>query len=132
MKEFIYFYYNTGAIFQTVKSSSPISTQGTPSGLGVIDGNCDIDKSYIDIYDYYVLKSKTESPATIDKTTIPANSIDTCIISNVPNPSTVTIASTSEIVTDGEFEFTIDLPGIYKVKIESVAYLDKTFTVTAT
>lgn len=64
----------------------------------------------------------------------PANpsTLDGMKISNVPNPSTVTIGTeTSAEVTDGEVELEFTQPGTFTVRIQGWPYLDAVFTVTA-
>jgi len=52
-------------------------------------------------------------------------------LSNVPNPSSVTIGTASaETVTDGEVEISITQPGTYAVSVSSWPMLDANFTVT--
>jgi hypothetical protein len=52
-------------------------------------------------------------------------------LSNVPNPSTVTIAGGSPTtVTDGEVELSFTQPGTYDVQVSSWPMLDAVFSVT--
>ena len=63
----------------------------------------------------------------------PANTatISGMTISNVPNPSTVTIAGGSPTtVTDGEVDLSFTQPGTYTVVVSSWPMLDATFQVT--
>ena len=71
------------------------------------------------------------NPATINKTTFTANGVDSTTISNLPNPSVVRVDGVAYNVTDGEFEFTVDLTGKYQIIIDSFPYLPKGWEVTA-
>lgn len=63
---------------------------------------------------------RSENPTTISDQTI----------SNIPNPSEVDCGKLgSYIVTDGEFDFTIDTPGTYTLTVRSVPHFDKIFEV---
>jgi hypothetical protein len=79
-----------------------------------------------------VLAMRPENPSTIDKITMAANGVEITTISNIPNPSTVTIFPIAMYtVTDGTLQFTIDTPGEYKITIQGAPYLNKEFTVNA-
>ena len=63
----------------------------------------------------------------------PANTavLDGMKISNVPNPSTVTIdGGEPATVTDGEVDLEFTQPGTYSIQVSSWPMLDATFTVT--
>jgi hypothetical protein len=52
-------------------------------------------------------------------------------ISNVPNPSAVTIGGDEPVmVTDGEVELEFTQPGTFDIKVSSWPMLDVTFSVT--
>jgi len=78
-----------------------------------------------------VVTDKVENPAEISKTIMLANGVDTAIISNLPNPTTVWFDGVEYTVTDGIFEFTVDTPGELRIRCESFPYLDKEFMVNA-
>lgn len=75
--------------------------------------------------------AKEPLPATVDKTTLAANGIEAVTISNLPAPARVQVDQAVYEVTDGIFEFTIALPGTYKVRAESFPYLPKEWEITA-
>lgn len=75
---------------------------------------------------------RPEMPASISALTLEANGIDSVSILGLPIPCTINIDDNTYEVEDGEFEFTTDLPGIYKIKAESFPYLPKEWEVTAT
>jgi hypothetical protein len=90
------------------------------------DGEAYIEGHYH--WDEYYMRNGTptlrpELPATIDRTNLTADGIDTATITNLPNPSTVTVNRQSVTVEDGTLELTFDLPGSYVVKVESFPYL---------
>lgn len=71
-------------------------------------------------------------PSSIDKTSITANEIDTATISDIHNPSFVIIDDeTIYTVNDGIFNFSVDTPGIYTIKIVNSEYLEKEYTINA-
>jgi hypothetical protein len=85
---------------------------------------------------YYDYTSTTITPrptmaATANKLTITADGVDTCIISSLPNPCSVTVDDATYEVIDGSFEFSTLLAGEYVVKLESFPYKPKEFLVTA-
>lgn len=51
-------------------------------------------------------------------------------LTNVPNPSTVTVGNTSVTVNDGTVVLDLPYAGSYLVKVESWPYFDANFTVT--
>jgi hypothetical protein len=76
----------------------------------------------------------TERPtitATLDKNSIVSGG-EIAILSGLPIPCTVTVASQQYAVNDGSFEFTLPLPGEYTITVEGFPYLSKTYEVTAT
>jgi len=70
-------------------------------------------------------------PSTISALTLSADSIDSIIISSLPNPCSVTVDGTTYEVTDGSFEFSTTMPGAYSIVVESFPYKPTTFEVTA-
>ena len=78
-------------------------------------------------------RARTDYIANGAITPRPANTatISGMTISNVPNPSTVTIAGGSPTtVTDGEVDLSFTQPGTYTVVVSSWPMLDATFQVT--
>jgi hypothetical protein len=68
-----------------------------------------------------VVVPRPDNPATLDGMKI----------SNVPNPSAVTIGTESPVdVQDGEVDLEFAYPGTYTVTVVSWPYQDATFTVT--
>lgn len=101
------------------------------------DGESYIDAQSNDILQYVldgVIADKSISPAIIDKNDIVADGVDIATISNLPNPSTISIRilGISYVVSDGSFGFTIDTPGSYTIRCDGgCQYLEKEFVINA-
>ena len=81
----------------------------------------------------FELVNTPDMPATIDKTEIAANDTEIATISDLINPSYIsidTIGGAYEVV-DGIFEFSIDTPGAYHIRCWTPDYREKEFTVNA-
>ncbi len=81
--------------------------------------------------------ARPDNTASIDKLAISADAVDAATISNISNPSTVTVTAPDGSIqsfneTDGEFVLTSDTLGVFKIKIESFPQLDKVFEIVAT
>lgn len=77
------------------------------------------------------IHTKQVNPSMLSALTLSADSVDSIIISDIPNPSIITVDQDSYTVTDGEFEFSTPLKGVYSITIESFPYLPKEYEVTA-
>lgn len=77
------------------------------------------------------LSPKAAMAATINKTTLQGNGIDSAIISGLPVPSKVKINDIVYENTDPGFEFTVNFPGEYKIIITSLKFLGQEILVTA-
>jgi hypothetical protein len=78
------------------------------------------------------VKARQSMLLTISSTQITANGTDEAIISNIPAGVQVEWPDgQTDIVTDGEVRFSVDLPGIYAFQFTAVPYLDKEITVEA-
>lgn len=78
---------------------------------------------------YYVsgaeVLEKSPVPATIDKTTVTANSLDFATIAGVPSGAELFIDGVSQGIADGtDIELTFDYPGSYDIKSVLFPYLD--------
>lgn len=85
---------------------------------------------YVDV-DTAEIRNKHTIQARFNKTTILGDGVDSIIIANLPIPSTVTLDGVRYEVDDGEFEFTVDMPGEYAIKIKALHHLAFETTVTA-
>jgi|LGVE01.1.fsa_nt_gb hypothetical protein len=79
-----------------------------------------------------LITDRPQMSGTLNKTTITANGTDLATIANLPQPCTATFAGKQYEVMDGSFEFTVDTPGSYTVKVEAFPHLPAEFTVEAT
>ena len=76
-------------------------------------------------------------PGLIDKTSLLADGVDSVVISGLPSllngglsDTTVSIEGIGSYqVDDGTFEFSIDTPGAYQIRVESFPYLPVTYEV---
>jgi hypothetical protein len=91
-------------------------------GLTIPEGGQILDVSGSPYTDYVVNKAVLPRPVT------PATLTGT-VLSNLPNPSTVTINGTAYTVTDGELDMTFPNAGTYAITVSSpFPYLDASFT----
>ena len=91
-------------------------------GLTVPDGGQILDVKGSPDTDYVSNKTLTPRPAN------PAT-LNGAVLSNLPNPSTVTINGTPYTVTDGELDMTFPNAGTYSITVSSpFPYLDASFT----
>jgi len=75
---------------------------------------------------------KVSMETSINKATVIANSIDTIVISNIPNDAELLINNESiEIITDGTAELTFDAVGEYSVKLDVFPYLEQEYIINA-
>jgi hypothetical protein len=95
-----------------------IAIQVPPTGGSIVEGVGDPATQYV--ADGAIVARPT-NPSTISGMTI----------SNVPNPSTVTIdGANPQTVTDGTVDLSFTQPATYTVVVSSWPYLDATFSVT--
>lgn len=95
-----------------------------PAGGHVLEvpEDADLEQDYAD---------SSTTPWTVKDRPANTAAIDGMKISNVPNPSTVTIdGGEPATVTDGEVDLEFTQPGTYVIKVSSWPMLDATFTVT--
>ena len=82
------------------------------------------------------LLNRPDNGAVISSNIIKPNGVDEVTISNLLNPSTVTLDSTltnpeSDEVVDGEYIFSVPEVGVYEIVVKSFPQQTKRFTVTA-
>jgi hypothetical protein len=131
MKKYIVYSNASGKILRTgICPDEMVDIQKLGVLEEAIEGEAHDLTQYINTEDQTVV-NKTENPATINKTDISANGVDSATISGLPTDSLVTANNMSYEVTDGIFEFTIDSIGIYVIRCDSFPYLIKEFTVNA-
>jgi len=130
MKNYIV-YNSVGEILRTGYCPDEMINIQAQAGESVIEGIAN------DVTQYMLNNTVTDKSVmslSTDKVTITANGIDASITTGLPNPSYIYINGIRQgtLITDGVLEFTVDTPGVYKIKIESFPYLDYEFEVTAT
>ena len=77
-------------------------------------------------------RPKQPMPLIATNTPLLANGTDEAVISGIPEGVQVEWPDgQTDIVTDGEVRFSVDLPGIYAFQFTAVPYLDKEITVEA-
>jgi len=132
MKNFIIFNKATGKILRTgCCKSEVLLNQINNSDEAVIEGKADDLIHYIDIITGDIL-GKPPIDSSINKTSIDADGVDLCIISNLPNPTLIDIEDEGRWeVVDGVFEFTTETPGEYIIKTMSNLYLNVEYIVNA-
>jgi hypothetical protein len=79
-----------------------------------------------------VVTQRQLMPLTITNTPLIANGTDEVIISGIPSDVQVEWPDgQTDIVTDGEIRFSVDLAGIYIFRFTAVPYLDQEITIEA-
>lgn len=119
---------NSGEILRIAATATPAEhcIDGTESW---VEGSPDDRFAYVlggSIVD------KPTMPATIDKTTVTADGIDFVTISNLPNPSTVSVSGQTVVVEDGTLTIKVGYPRDYLVEVESWPYLNWEVTIHGT
>tara|TARA_A100001037_G_C14860273_1_gene504867 strand:- start:177 stop:575 length:399 start_codon:yes stop_codon:yes gene_type:complete len=74
---------------------------------------------------------RTELNATWDAETVAADGTAEIVLSGLPVPCTVYVDGNAVAVDDGSLEFSADVPGEYKVRVDEAAYLEQEWTVNA-
>lgn len=109
-----------------IGSDDPLISVVTEGGEAYIEGNCD-DRQFYVLEDTIIHRPAQQT--TLSNTPIIANGVDSGVLQNLPIPCTVFIENTAYEVTDGLLEFTLNLPGIYSIRVTNCfPYLDKEFT----
>ena len=133
MKNFIVFSIEEGPFFGKILRtgscpSNMVALQASETDKHVIEGIADDVTQYI--VDYIVC-DRPAFPGVLSSSSIIADGVDGVTISSLPNPTLVMINGSNYEVTDGIFEFTLDIPGKYKILCQAFPYQDKEFEVTA-
>jgi len=130
-------YMSSGVICRS--GSCPESMVSIQAGRGelVVVGIGSDKTQWVDQIDYPglgtipVVVDKEETPVTIDRLTLAADSIDTVTISGLPSGTTVRVERATYEVGDGMLELAFDTPGTYEITCECFPYLPAIFTVEA-
>lgn len=115
MKPITYYNVTTGAIISTLTGSDFEIRANAPPNSAYVEGTYDYTRYYIT---GGIVKDKKEMVVSISNN----------VISSLPNPTTVYVEGSQYVVTDGVFEFSSNLPGPYKIKLESPQHLTKEVT----
>lgn len=122
---------DTGEIKRNVSCPESMRLAQLTDGESYVLGAYEDDKQYIDI-DTGSVVNKTKMPAIINKTEIQADGLDAVVISNLPVPVLVFVSEIGSYdIDDGEFGFTIDTPGEYRIKCFSFPFINKEYIVNA-
>lgn len=110
---------STGRIVATgVVPAHMVAAQTAPTGGVVANGAAHIESHWI--------TGGAITPRPANPTALAGT-----VLSNVPNPSTVTINGTAYTVTDGELDMTFPAAGAYAITVASpFPYLDGAFSIT--
>ena len=96
--------------------------------IELLEGYDDVNSYVID--NVMVLKAEMGASATSQQIT--ANGTDEAIISSIPAGVQVRWPDgQTDIVTDGEIRFSVDLPGTYTFRFTAVPYLDQEVVIEA-
>jgi hypothetical protein len=125
----------TGKIVKHISSVSlndAFSVLNTPVGCAIYDGEVDSEVFYI------LDGTPTERPAislTVSATELDISASETATISGLPIPCDVSFSGPITLdpatVTDGELEFSADIPGGYTLTFSAFPYLDSVVTINA-
>ena len=127
-----YAVYNvSGEILQTLSCNPRSALLQETEGSLVVEV-----QSYVSDASHFVRNSivaaKSRMNFLISPLFILANGTDEAIISNIPAGVQVEWPDgQTDIVTDGEIRFSVDLPGTYTFRFTAVSYLNKEITIEA-
>lgn len=111
MKSVSYYNTQTGSIVSTLIGSEYEIRMNNPEG-------CDYIEGYYDYRTHYVSDGRA-----IEKKKMVVK-IEGNVILNLPNPTYVSVEGQQYVVDDGDFEFTSNLPGPYRVILNSPKFLE--------
>lgn len=127
-----YIVYNIdGKILRTGTTPDTDFNNQNQTGQFIIEGVANDVTQYVATPTAFV-EDKPAMVASIDKVNIIPNGIDTITIASLPIPTEIIVKEVLETNTsDGEFKFTINAPGSYKIICKSFPYLDKEYNINA-
>lgn len=108
---------------QTIKNLP--DWQGAFEYAEIING----DAYYFDLAN--TIRPRPIIESTPSKLEMIADNIDSIIIIGLPIPCTITVDGAEYQVDDGEFEFTTDTAGVYRIVVEAFPYIPTSWEVTA-
>lgn len=131
-KSFIVFN-DQGEILRTGSCPGSMFAIQSEAGENITEGSADDVIQYIDTsLGIPSIANKPALGASIDKTEIVANGTDLATITGLPDNTTVTVDNTTYEVTDGELEFSSDVPGTFEIVCTAARRLSQVFIVEAT
>lgn len=84
------------------------------------------------------ITARPANPVQLDSTVVSADAVTALHLTNVPNPSKVTVTNVLEVappfiaeVVDGFLDITFNRPGSYNIKVESFPTQDVSFAIQA-
>jgi len=111
--------------------STDLVLQGSEEGQTVIEIT---GENYSDTSHYVSgadIMNKTDLTADWNKSVISADGIDEAILSPLPIPCTVFVDGDPTLVNDGSYEFSADDPGVYRIRVDTIQYLEQTWEIVA-
>jgi len=113
--------------------SAPLSMIPKQKGPGefVTTGKGNDETHYVNTT-FRTLAPKTAMGASINKTAMKGDGVESAIISGLPVPSKIRINKKIYDNVNPVFEFTVNLPGKYEIVCSSLKFLDQQFLVNAT
>lgn len=115
MKSVTYYNTQTGAIVSTLIGSDYEIRMNRPEGCDYIEGEYDYRVYYI------------SDARAIEKKQMVVK-VEGNVISNLPNPTYVSVEGEKYVVEDGDFEFSSNLPGPYRVVLNSPQFQETEVT----
>lgn len=116
-------YDDAGAILRTGSCPEGMYEQQASDGEHIMIGQCDDSTHYVAKEN---IVNKMPFRLTISGKVVVADGIDTITLSGIPKGSTLLVIGTnmtSYLVDDGEFEFSVDVPGPYTIKCAHPHYI---------
>jgi hypothetical protein len=114
----------TDEVFDEFIAAFPPEHEGIRDG-GIYDGAL----WYHDLANTFLPRPKISVEP--NKTLLMADGTDSIIISGLPIPSTIKVDTQEYIIEDGEFEFTVDMPGVFHITCTAFPHMPKTWVVEA-
>jgi len=115
-------------VYSGMEAEALIQPQGSEQVAVMPDG---LDDSTAYVSGGQAVPKQSMSPQTANSQ-ITADGADECVIGNIPPGVTVEWPDgQTDIVTDGEIRFSVDLPGTYTFQFTAVPYLDQEVVIEA-
>ena len=112
---FIQYNSTTGRVLHSGTCPSSTLHLQDVEGLVTLEGIGSIKADYVDAG---VVKAKTSFNLTLNKTTVTADGVDTITSSNVPLGTILRFDGETYEIDDGELEITLDVVGVYQLRLD--------------